>query len=79
MVRGTGFEPVTAPSVDQALTKDGTHNSTHVAAYHSLARIVEAWPFLPVELQRSIVIIVEEYVQLSLERPTGPGEPSTRE
>jgi hypothetical protein len=79
MVRGTGFEPVTAPLVVEALTKDGTQNNTHVAACHSLARVVEAWAFLPIELQRSIVTIVEQYIQLSLGRPAAPGEPSTRE
>jgi len=79
MVRGTGFEPVTPPLVNQELTKDGTQNSTHVAAYASLASIVEAWAFLPIELQRSIVSIVEQYIQLSLGRPAAPGEPSTRE
>jgi hypothetical protein len=78
LVRGTGFEPVRAPSLDQAVTKDGTQHSTHAAAYQSLARIVEAWAFLPVELQRSISIIVEQHVTLSLGRPAGPGEPQKR-
>jgi len=68
-VRDTGFEPVADPLVVQELTKDGTQNSTHVAAYQSLARIVEAWAFLPIELQHAIVTIVEQHVQLSLGRP----------
>ena len=80
MVRGAGFEPVDQPLALQELTKDGTQQSTHDKPEEILcSRVVEAWAFLPVELQRSIVTIVEQHVQLSLGRPAGPGEPSTRE
>jgi len=77
MVRGTGFEPVSAPPVDQELTKDGTHHSTHAEILCS--RVVKVWAFLSPELQQSIASIVEQYVQLSLGRPAGPGDQSTRE
>ncbi len=69
-VRGTGFEPVARPLVDQEVTKDGTQDSTHEEILCS--RVMEVWAFLPVELQRSIVSIVEQYVQLSLGRPVRP-------
>jgi hypothetical protein len=65
----TGFEPASALPVNQGLTKDGTANSTHDTPEEVLcSRVVEAWTFLPVELQRSIASIVEQYVQLSLGR-----------
>ena len=79
MVRGTGFEPASAPSVGQELTKDGTQNSTHDTLEEILcSRVVQAWAFIPVDLQRSIATIVEQYVQLSLGRPAGPGKSQPR-
>jgi hypothetical protein len=40
---------------------------THDAPEEVLcSRVVEAWAFLTVELQRYIVTIVEQYVQISL-------------
>jgi hypothetical protein len=70
MVRGTGFEPATPPSINQSVSKDGTQHSTHDTPEEILcSRVVEAWAFLPIELQRSIVTIAEQHVQLSLGRP----------
>ncbi len=70
MVRDTGFEPVAHPLALQELTKDGTQHGTHDTPEEVLcSRVVEAWAFLPIELQRSIVNIVELHVQLSLGRP----------
>lgn len=46
--------------------KDGTEDTPNEEILCS--SIVEAWAFLPVELQRSIVTIVEQHLQLSLGR-----------